>query len=401
MAVIRGRQFFQNPGPTNIPDRILRAMNRPAIDFVQTDFRAVVDECVDGLKYALKTKGTIVVYTASGHGAWEGALVNTLSPGDRVLVCDSGYFALHWAAMAKAHGVEAEILPGDWRKGVDPAAVEARLRADTARDIRAVLLVHNETSTGVANRAADIRRAMDAAGHPALYMIDTISSLMSFDFRMDEWGVDVAVGGSQKGMMLPAGMSFNGISGKALAATQSARCARAYWDWRNLLTDGRQTGFSGTAAVHLWFGLQESVRMIREEGTDAIFARHHRLAEAVRRAIAAWSADGGPQLYASDPRVISDSASAVLMPEGHDAEAVRRACMDRFNVSIGGGLGELSGRVFRIGHLGDLNEPMILGTIASVEAALRVAKVPHGQGGTAAAIAYLAETPQPGEETAA
>ncbi|MFN4087691.1 MAG: pyridoxal-phosphate-dependent aminotransferase family protein [Alphaproteobacteria bacterium] len=390
MAVVRGRQFFQNPGPTNIPDRILRAMDRPAVDFVQKDFRDVIAECIAGLKFALKTEATVVVYSASGHGAWEGALVNVLSPGDSVLVCDSGYFSEHWATMAKAHGIEAEILPGDWRRGVDPEAVEARLRADSARDIKAVLLVHNETSTGVANRAADIRRAIDAAGHPALYMIDTISSLMSFDFRMDEWGVDVAVGGSQKGLMLPPGLSFNGISRKALATTQSARCARSYWDWRNLLTDGRQTGFSGTAAVHLWFGLQESVRMLQEEGHEALFARHHRLAEATRRAIRAWSAGGGPELYASDPRVESDSVSAVLMPEGHDAEAVRRICLDRFNLSLGGGLGALSGRVFRIGHMGDLNEPMILGTIASVEAALAMAKVPHGASGTAAAIACLA-----------
>src|SRR5690606_32247842 len=213
-----------------------------------------------------------------------------------------------------------EILPGDWRRGVDPAAVEEALRRDTSREIRAVLLVHNETSTGVANRVQEIRRAIDAAGHPALYMIDTISSLMSFDFRMDEWGVDVAVGGSQKGLMLPPGLSFNGISRRAMEATQSARCARSYWDWRNLLSDGRQTSFSGTAAVHLWFGLQEAVRMLREEGHDALFARHRRLAEATRRAIRAWSAGGGPELYAADPRVESDSVSAVLVPEGHDAE---------------------------------------------------------------------------------
>ena len=392
MAVLRGRQFFQNPGPTNIPDRVLRAMGRAPLDFVQKDFRAIVEECLEGLRYVFRTEQTIVVYNASGHGAWEAALVNILSPGDRVLVLESGYFSLNWGAMAQAHGIEVEVLPSDWRAGVDPAAVEARLAEDRARDIKAVMLVHNETSTGVANRAAEIRRAIDKAGHPALFLVDTISSLGSFDFRMDEWQVDVAVGGSQKGLMLPPGMAFTGVSAKALRATQSARCARSYWDWRQMLTDGRQTSFSGTAGVHLFYGLQESLRMIREEGLEAIFARHHRLAEATRRAVRVWGEGGGPQLYPTDRRVESDSLTAVLMPEGHDAEAVRRIALERFNVSLGGGLGKLGGRVFRIGHMGDLNEPMILGALGVVEMALGMAGVPHGPGGVQAAMAWLAET---------
>lgn len=391
MAVLRGRQFFQNPGPTNIPDRVLRAMDRAALDFMQKEFKAIIGECLEGLKYVFRTEQTIVVYNASGHGAWEAALVNILSPGDRVLVLESGYFSLNWGAMAQAHGVEVEVLPFDWRAGIDPAAVEARLAEDRARDIKAVMVVHNETSTGVANRIAEIRRAIDAAGHPALFLVDTISSLGSFDFRMDEWQVDVAVGGSQKGLMLPPGMAFTGVSAKALRATQSARCARSYWDWRQMLTDGRQTSFSGTAGVHLFYGLQESLRMIREEGLEAIFARHHRLAEATRRAVRVWSEGGGPEIYPTDKRVESDSLTAVLMPEGHDAEAVRRIALERFNVSLGGGLGKLGGRVFRIGHMGDLNEPMILGALGVVEMALGLAGVPHGRGGVQAAMARLAE----------
>ena len=390
MPVLRGRQFFMNPGPTNIPERVLLAMNRSAIDFVQPDFRAIVEECLEGLRYVFRTEQTVVVYNSSGHGAWEAALVNILSPGDKVLVLETGYFSLNWAAMAKAHGIEVEVLPADWRTGVDPAAVEARLTEDRARDIKAVMLVHNETSTGVAHRVVEVRQAIDRAGHSALYLVDTISSLVSFDFRMDEWQVDVAVGGSQKGLMLPPGMSFTGVSGKALRATQSARCARGYWDWRNLLTDGKQTGYSGTAGVHLFYGLQESLRMIREEGLEAIFARHHRLAEATRRAVRAWNVGGGPEVYATRPDVESDSLTAVLLPEGHDADAVRRVCLDRFNVSLGGGLGKLGGRVFRIGHMGDLNEPMLLGALATVEMALGIAKVPHGKGGVDAAIASLA-----------
>lgn len=390
MAVMRGRQFFQNPGPTNIPDRVLRAMDRPAMDFMGTDFRVIAGECAEGLRRVFKTENPILIYAASGHGAWEAALVNLFSPGDKVLVLESGYFSLNWGKIAGALGIVVETLPGDWRLGVDPAAVEARLKEDRAHEIKAVLLVHNETSTGVANRCADIRRAIDRAGHPALYLADVISSLGCFDFRMDEWQLDVVVGGSQKGLMLPVGMSFTAVSAKALKATETARLPRIYWDWRRFLTGRDQTSFSGTAPVHLFFGLQEALRMLQEEGLDQVYARHHRLAEATRRAVRAWRQNNGPEIFASDPRVELNSVTAVLVPEGHDAEVVRKICLERFNVSLGGGLDRLGGRVFRIGHMGDLNEPMILGALAAVEMTLGLAGVPHGKGGVDAAMAHLA-----------
>lgn len=386
----RGRQFFQNPGPTNIPDRVLRAMDRAAIDFMGAEFGAIEMECFASLKRLFKTRETMFVYAASGHGAWEAAMVNICSPGDKVLLPETGYFSASWGAMATALGVIPEILPGDRRKGVDPAAVEARLKADTAREIKAVLLVHNETSTGVAHPCAEVRQAIDRAGHPALFLVDVISSLGSFDFRMDEWRVDVTVGGGQKGLMLPPGISFTGVSPKALAATQSALLPRCYWDWRAMQARQPQK-FPGTAPVHMIYGLQEALRLIEEEGLDQVFARHHRLAEATRRAVQAWGEGRGPELYATDPRRRSDSVTAILLPAGHDAEAVRSTALSRFNVSLGGGLGDLKGRVFRIGHMGDLNEPMLLGAVAAVEMAFDICKVPHGKGGVDAAMAYLAQ----------
>ena len=390
MAVTRGRQFFQNPGPTNIPDRVLRAMDRPAMDFMSADFRAITAECAEGLRRVFKTENPILGYASSGHGAWEAALVNLFSPGDKLLVLETGYFSLNWGKLAGELGFVVETLAGDWRAGVDPAAVEARLKEDRAHEIKAVLLVHNETSTGVANRCAEIRRAIDRAGHPALYLADVISSLGSFDFRMDEWQVDAVVGGSQKGLMLPIGMAFTAVSAKALKASETAKTPRIYWDWRRYLTGRDQTSWPGTAPVHMYYGLQEALRMMLEEGLNQIFARHHRLAEATRRAIRVWRQNNGPEIFASDPRVESDSVTAVLLPEGHDADAVRRTCLERFNVSLGGGLGPLQGRVFRIGHMGDLNEPMILGALAAVEMTLGLAGVPHGNGGVDAAMEYLA-----------
>ncbi len=390
MSVVRGRQFFQNPGPTNIPDRILRAMDRPALDFMSSEFRAIAEECYEGLRHVLRTEQAIITYAANGHGAWEAAIVNVFSPGDKVLVLESGWFSENWGKLATELGLVVDKLPGDRRAGVDPAAVETRLKEDKGRTIKAVLLVHNETSTGVANRCAEIRRAIDAAGHPALFMVDVISSLGSIDFRMDEWQADIVVGGSQKGLMLPPGMSFTGASAKALKAAETASLPRIYWDWRRLMTGMRQTSFNGTAPVHLFYGLQEAVRMIAEEGLEQLFARHHRLAEATRRAVRVWRQNDGPEIFGSDPRTHSNSVTGVLLPEGQDAEAVRKIAVDRFNVSLGGGLGDLGGRVFRIGHMGDLNEPMILGALAAVEMALDIAKVPHGKGGVDAAMAYLA-----------
>jgi alanine-glyoxylate transaminase / serine-glyoxylate transaminase / serine-pyruvate transaminase len=389
MAVSRGSHFFINPGPTNIPDRILRAMDRGAIDFNGAQFRAIAEECFAGLKRVFKTDETILAYAASGHGAWEAALVNLFSPGDKLLVVESGFFSLNWGMRGEAFGLEIETLPNDWRTAADPAKLESRLREDREHAIKAVLVVHNETSTGVFNDIAALRRAIDAAKHPALFLVDTISSLASMDFRMDEWGVDVVVAGSQKGLMLPTGMAFTGISARAIAATAEAKLPRVYWDWRRLLGGTSQSVWNGTAPVHFFYGLQEALRMLDEEGLDEVFARHHRLAEATRRAVRAWRQNDGPEIYAVDPRAQSDSITAVLLPEGYDADKTRQVCLDKFNVSLGGGLDRLRGRVLRIGHLGDLNEPMILGAIAAVEMALELTGVPHGRGGVQAAMDYL------------
>jgi alanine-glyoxylate transaminase / serine-glyoxylate transaminase / serine-pyruvate transaminase len=389
MAVSRGSHFFINPGPTNIPDRILRAMDRGAIDFNGAQFRAIAEECFAGLKRVFKTDETILAYAASGHGAWEAALVNLFSPGDRLLVVESGFFSLNWGMRGEAFGLEIETLPNDWRTAADPAKLESRLREDREHAIKAVLVVHNETSTGVFSDIAALRHAIDAAKHPALFLVDTISSLASMDFRMDEWGVDVVVAGSQKGLMLPTGMAFTGISARAIAATAEAKLPRVYWDWRRLLGGSSQSVWNGTAPVHFFYGLQEALRMLEEEGLDEVFARHHRLAEATRRAVRAWRQNDGPEIYAVDPRAQSDSITAVLLPEGYDADKTRQVCLDKFNVSLGGGLDRLRGRVLRIGHLGDLNEPMILGAIAAVEMALELTGVPHGRGGVQAAMDYL------------
>jgi alanine-glyoxylate transaminase/serine-glyoxylate transaminase/serine-pyruvate transaminase len=390
MSVNRGYQFFQNPGPTNIPDRILRAMDRGAIDFTGAEFRALSAECFAGLKRVFKTEeGTILAYAASGHGAWEAALMNLFSPGDQVLVVESGFFSLNWGMRGAAFGLEVETLANDWRRPADAARLESRLSADREHRIKAVLAVHNETSTGVAHPIAELRRAIDRAHHPALFLVDTISSLASFDFRMDEWGVDVTVAGSQKGLMLPTGMAFTGVSKKALAASATAKLPRVYWDWRRLLEGSAQSFWNGTAPVHFFYGLREALHMLEEEGLDNVFARHHRLAEATRRAVRAWRQNDGPELYALDPRAQSDTVTAVLMPEGADSDRVRQVCLDRFSVSLGGGLDQLKGRLLRIGHLGDLNEPMILGALAAVEMALDLVGVPHGRGGLAAATDYL------------
>jgi alanine-glyoxylate transaminase / serine-glyoxylate transaminase / serine-pyruvate transaminase len=387
-----GYHFFMNPGPTNIPDRILRAMDRGTLDFTGAQFRAISEECFAGLKRIFKTEQTILGYAATGHGAWEAALVNLFSPGDKVLIAESGYFSLNWGLRAEAFGLEVETLANDWRRALDPAKLESRLRDDREHRIKAVLAVHNETSTGVAHPVAAMRRAIDAARHPALFLVDTISSLASFDFRMDEWGVDVVVAGSQKGLMLPTGMAFTGVGAKALAAAATAKLPRVYWDWQRLLGQGTQQGYwNGTVPVHFFYGLQEALRMLEEEGLDNVFARHHRLAEATRRAVRAWRQNDGPEIFAIDPEGQSDTVTAVLVPEGYDADKLRQTALDKFNVSLGGGLGPLKGRVFRIGHLGDLNEPMVLGAIASVEMALALCRIPHGRGAVAAAMQYLTE----------
>ena len=386
----RGRLFFANPGPTNIPDSILRAMGHHTVDFMDDAFMTLYARCVAGVKRVLKTEQTVFFYTGSGHAAWEASLVNLFSPGDVLLVPETGYFSESWGRMAVGLGLVVQTVPANWSTGPAMADIRAALEADTGHAIKAVCAVHNETSTGLTNPLADIRAAMDAAGHPALLLADTISSLGSIDFRMDEWGIDAAVGGSQKGLMLPTGLSFTGVSAKALAAHKTSTLPKHYFNWTNMLTRPHRS-FIGTVPANFFFGLAESLRLIEEEGLEHVYARHTRLAEAVRRCVRHWSGNGGVRLFCEDPARLSDSVTAIRMPEGHDADAVRRTAMQRFNVSLGGGLGSLGGRVFRIGHLGDLNEPMILGTLAVVEMALKINAVPHTPGGVDAAMAWLAE----------
>jgi alanine-glyoxylate transaminase/serine-glyoxylate transaminase/serine-pyruvate transaminase len=385
----RGRQFFANPGPTNIPDSVLRALDRPSIDFMDPDFVAVYDEAFAGVKRVLRTKQSLFMYNASGHGAWEASLTNLFSPGEKILVLETGYFSDDWAAMGRGFGLEVDVLPADRRRGADMGALRAVLAADTGHAIKGVCVVHNETATGLMIPLPDVRAAIDSVGHPALFLVDTISSLGSLEFRMDDWGVDCVVGGSQKGLMLPTGMSFTGVSDKGMKAHRSAGLKRFYFDW-TLMEKRAQKSFIGTLPVNMFYGLRESVRLLEEEGLDNVVARHHRLAEATRRAVKVWSGNNGPQLFCVSPDRYSDSVTAILMPEGYDAEAVRRCARYRFNVSLGGGLGVLGGKVFRIGHLGDLNEPMLLGALAAVEMALRIEGIPHGRGGVDAAMDYLA-----------
>jgi alanine-glyoxylate transaminase / serine-glyoxylate transaminase / serine-pyruvate transaminase len=381
-----GRHFLHIPGPTNVPDRVLRAIDFPTIDHRGPGFGALGRTVLAGMKRVFKT-GTaeVAIYPASGTGAWEAALVNTLSPGDRVLMAETGHFAALWQRLAARLGLEVDVVPGDWRHGADPEAIEKRLRADTERRIRAVCVVHNETSTGAASRIAEVRRAIDSAGHPALFMVDTISSLASIDYRHDEWGVDVTIAGSQKGLMLPPGLSFNCISAKALAASKAARLPRSYWAWDDMLASAKSGYFPYTPATNLLYGLREALAMLEEEGLDAVFARHQRHAEATRRAVRAW----GLEVLALDPREYSASLTAVLMPAGHDADRARQVILEAFDVSLGTGLGKLAGRVFRIGHLGDLNDVSLLGALAGVEMGLELAGVPIRQEGVQAAMHYL------------
>ena len=386
-AAASGRHFLQIPGPTNVPDRVLQAIARPTIDHRGPEFSAMAKEILAGLKRVFQTEGTVVLYPSSGTGAWEAALANTLSPGDRVLMFETGQFASLWRAMAERLGLAVDFVPGDWRHGVDPARVEELLAADPAHQIKAVCVVHNETSTGVRSRIPEIRAALDSARHPALFMVDTISSLASIDYRHDEWRVDVTVAGSQKGLMLPPGISFNAVSQKAMAANETARLARSYWDWRAVREVAETGYFPYTPPTNLLYGLRESLAMLLdEEGLDAVFARHARHAEATRRAVAAW----GLEIVSLDPREHSNSLTAVLLPDGHDADRLRAVILDGFDMSLGTGLGRLKGRAFRIGHLGWFNDLMLCGTLSGVEMGLSRAGVPHREGGIAAALAYLA-----------
>ena len=392
-----GRHFLQIPGPTNVPDRVLRAMDFPTIDHRGPEFAQLTHEILERLKHVFRTAGEIVIFPASGTGAWEAALVNTLSPGDKVLMFETGHFATLWSRMAAELGLDAEFVPGDWRHGVDPNAVETRLRADKRREIKAVAVVHNETSTGVTSRIGEIRKAIDRADHPALFLVDTISSLASIDYRHDEWGVDVTVAGSQKGLMLPPGLSFNAVSAKARAAAQSARLPKAYWRWEEMIKSNQAGYFPYTPATNLLYGLREALRMLAEEGLENVFARHARLGEATRRAVRAW----GLEILCLNPQEYSNTLTGVLLPEGHDADALRRTILDRFDMSLGTGLGKMQGRVFRIGHLGDFNELMLAGALAGVEMGLAAAGVPYRRGGLLAALDYLADVEAPGALRAA
>ena len=383
-----GRHFLQIPGPTNVPDRVLRAIDFPTMDHRGPDFGPIGKEVLAGMKRVFKsTQGEVVIYPASGTGAWEAALVNTLSPGERVLMYETGHFATLWEKMAAKLGLEVEFIAGDWRRGADPEAIEKKLRADADKRIKAVCVVHNETSTGVVSRIPEVRKAIDAAKHPALFMVDTISSLASLDYRHDEWGVDVTVAGSQKGLMLPPGLSFNCISPRALKASGTAKLPRSYWAWDEMIANGKTGYFPYTPATNLLYGLREALKMLLdEEGLDAVFARHQRHAEATRRAVRAW----GLEIFALDPREYSGSLTAVLMPAGHDADRLRKMILEAFDMSLGTGLTKLGGKVFRIGHLGDFNDLTLMGTLAGVEMGLGLAGVPVKKEGVQAAMEYLA-----------
>jgi alanine-glyoxylate transaminase/serine-glyoxylate transaminase/serine-pyruvate transaminase len=380
-----GRHFLNIPGPTPLPDRVLRAMDTPIIDHRGPEFSKLAKRCLEGIKTIFKTTKPVILYTATGTGAWEAALVNTLSPGDRVLMVETGQFATLWKNMAEKLGLSPEFIKTDWRIGAEPAAIEEHLRKDKNRDIKAICVLHNETSTGCLSPIAEIRKAIDAAGHPALFFVDTISSLASADYRHDEWGVDVTIGGAQKGLMLPPGMSFNAISDKALAAAKSSKLTKSFWAWDDMLNLNKIGFFPYTPATQMLHGLAASIDMLHEEGLENVFARHDRLAEASRTAVRAW----GLEIMCRDPKFYSPTVTAVMLPAGHDADAFRNLALETFNISYGSSFGPYAGKYFRIGHLGDVNDGMLMGTLAITEMALAVAGIPHRKGGVQAAVDYL------------
>lgn len=381
-----GRHFLQIPGPTNLPERISRAIARPTIDHRGPEFAQMTLDIFARLKQVFATSSPIIIYPSSGTGAWEAALANTLSPGERVLMFETGHFANLWSKIATQLGLEVELLPSDWRSGVDAQTLHDRLAADNNHAIKAVAAVHNETSTGVLSDIAAIRHTLDDSTHPALLLVDTISSLASVDYRHDDWGVDVTVAGSQKGLMLPPGLSFNAISTKALQATQQATLPRSYWDWGPMLETNAQGFFPYTPATNLLFGLDEALNMLFEEGLEHVFARHRRHAEATRQAVRAW----GLELLCRNDKEYSPTLTAVLLPADHDADALRQLILDRFDLSLGTGLGRVKGKVFRIGHLGDFNDLTLAGTLCGVEMGLGLADIPHQKDGVAAALDFLA-----------
>src|ERR1041384_606745 len=381
----QGRHFLQIPGPSPVPDRVLRAMDMPVIDHRSAQFAELVTTVFQGCQKIFQTSGPVVIFPSSGTGAWEAAIVNTLSPGDKVLMVETGHFATPWRQMAGRFGIEVDFLAGDWRRGADPTQIEARLAEDTAHAIKAVMVVHNETSTGATSRIADIRAAIDRTGHPALLMVDTISSLGSIDYRHDEWKVDVSVSCSQKGFMLPPGLGFNAISEKARAASKTNKMPRSYWDWEEMLKPNAKGFFPYTPATNLLYGLREAIAMLLEEGLDKVFARHQRLAAATRAAVNHW----GLEVLCLEPAEFSPVLTAVLMPPGHDADKFRKTVLDNYNMSLGSGLGKVAGKVFRIGPLGECNELTLMGALSGVEMGLAAAGVPHRAGGVDAAMKFL------------
>jgi len=383
-----GRHFLQIPGPSNVPDRILHAIGHPTIDHRGPEFQKLSEEVLLGARRIFKTSGPVVVYPTSGTGAWEAALMNTLSPGDKVLMFETGHFATLWSNMAKKFGLEVDFVPTNWRHGVDPQIVEEKLKEDTQGRIKSVNIVHNETSTGVASRVAEVRQAIDNAGHPALFMVDTISSLGSMDYRHEEWKVDVTVGCSQKGLMLPPGLGLNAISEKALEAAQSNTFTRHFWDWNDMLKANENYFYPSTPCTNLLFGLRESIRMLEEEGLENVFARHARFGEATRRAVRAWGLD----ILCEEPLEYSSVLTAVMVPEGKSADALRKVILENFDLSLGNGLGKVADKVFRIGHLGDLNGLSLIGTLAGVEMGLELGGIEYTRGGVQAAMQYLSET---------
>lgn len=395
-ARVPGRHFLHIPGPTPVPDRILRAIDAPLIDHRGPEFAKLGRRCLDGIKTIFKTTNPVIIYTATGTGAWEAALVNTLSPGDKVLIVETGQFAVQWMNMAKRFGLVPEAIKTNWRTGVDPAAVEARLKDDKKHEIKAVCVLHNETATGCLSPIAEVRKAIDRANHPALFFVDTISSLASTDYRHDEWGVDVTVGGAQKGLMMPPGMSFNAISDKALAASKNAKLPRSFLSWEDMLNMNKQSYFPYTPATQMLQGLAVAIDMLHEEGLDNVFARHDRLGEATRRAVKAW----GLEVLCNDAKYYSPTVTAVLLPEGHDGDAFRAVALEHFNISYGASFGPYAGRYFRIGHLGDVNDTMMVGALGVTEMALSLAGVPFKKGGTQVAMDYFVEAAKNGARTA-
>ncbi|BDD87910.1 pyridoxal-phosphate-dependent aminotransferase family protein [Desulfofustis limnaeus] len=387
MSYHSGRHFLQIPGPTNVPDRVLHAIGQPTIDHRGPEFQKLSEEVLLGCRRIFKTSSPVIIYPASGTGAWEAGLINTLSPGDKVLMFETGHFATLWCTMARKFGLEVDFVPTNWRHGADPQIVEEKLKADTERKIKSVNIVHNETSTGVTSRIAEIRQAMDNAGHPALLMVDTISSLGSVDYRHEEWKVDVTVGCSQKGLMLPPGLGFNAVSEKALEASKHNGFNRHFWDWNDMLKSNANYWYPSTPSTNLLFGLREAIQMLEEEGLDNVFARHQRFAEATRRAVRTW----GLEILCEEPKEYSPVLTTVMMPENKGGDAFRKVVLNAFNMSLGSGLGKVADKVFRIGHLGYLNDLTLIGTLAGVEMGLELAGIKHQKGGAQVAMEYLAQ----------